>query len=32
MEINTFGEFLFFALAVYGAGDLGHKFQRWVNS
>jgi hypothetical protein len=32
MVIETVPQFVFFALAVYGAGHLGHMFQRWVNS
>ena len=32
MVIETWAEFFWFALAMYGAWDLGYKFQRWVNS
>jgi hypothetical protein len=32
MVVETIPQFIFFALAVYGAAQLGHTFQRWVNS
>lgn len=32
MVIENVWQFLFVVLAVYGAAELGAKFQRWVNS
>ena len=32
MVIDTWTDFFWLCLTLYGACDLGHKFQRWVNS
>lgn len=32
MIIQTWGEFAYFCLAMYGAWTVGAKFQKWVNS
>jgi len=32
MVIETVPQFIFLVLTVYGAADLGRRFQTWVNS
>jgi hypothetical protein len=30
--IETVPQFIFLVFAVYGAAEIGHRFQAWVNS